>query len=46
MDAIHKDPIVFEQEFFPEEALVDINLPYTAEQDEEDEHVFLVEGPY
>lgn len=45
LDAIHKDPIVFEQEFFPEEALVDINLPYTVEQDEEDEHVFLVEGP-
>lgn len=45
LDSIHKEPIVFEQEFFPEEEMMNVNLPYTVEQDEEDEHVFYVEGP-
>ena len=36
-------PIVFEQEFFPEDMLINIDLPYTVEVDEEG--VYVVEGP-
>lgn len=36
-------PIVFEQEFFPEDMLINIDLPYTVEVDEEGTYV--VEGP-
>ena len=36
-------PIVFEQEYFPEEMLIDETLPYTVEKMEEG--VYLVEGP-
>ena len=36
-------PIVFEQEYFPEEMLIDETLPYTVEKTEEG--VYLVEGP-
>lgn len=38
-------PVVFEQEFFPEDVLVNENLPFTVERSEEDPEVFLVEGP-
>ena len=37
--------IVFEQEFFPEDALMTENLPYTITRDEEDSSIFIVEGP-
>lgn len=37
--------MVFEQEFFPEDMLLAENLPYTVEQDPEDEHRFIIEGP-
>ncbi len=37
-------PVIFEQEFFPEEALAYENLPYTVEKSEE-EGVYIVEGP-
>ena len=36
-------PIVFEQEFFPEDALIHIDLPFAVEVDEEG--VYVVEGP-
>ena len=36
-------PIVFEQEFFPEDALIHTDLPFTVEVDEEG--VYVVEGP-
>lgn len=39
------EPIVFEQEFFPEDVLLRENLPYTVEQDPEDSSVYIVEGP-
>lgn len=39
------EPIVFEQEFFPEDVLVFENLPFTVEQDEKDPTIFIVEGP-
>ena len=38
-------PVVFEQEFFPEDVLVNENLPFTVERSEEDPEIFLVEGP-
>ena len=38
-------PVVFEQEFFPEDVLVNENLSFTVERSEEDPEVFLVEGP-
>lgn len=41
-----QEPIVFEQEFFPEDALLTESLPYTVERTEEsDGSVFIVEGP-
>jgi len=46
LDSIAEEPIVFEQEFFPEEELFVENLPYTVEEIErEGEKVFIVEGP-
>ena len=45
LDTIDKEPVIFEQEFFPEDALITENLPYTVAQDEEDEHIFMIEGP-
>ena len=45
LDTIDKEPVIFEQEFFPEDALITENLPYTVAQDEADEHVFIIEGP-
>ena len=41
------EPIVFEQEYFPEQELADESTGegYTVEQDPEDETVFVVEGP-
>lgn len=45
LDTMEKEPIVFEQEFFPEDVLITENLPYTVEQAEDDAHVFIVEGP-
>ena len=45
LDSIEKKQIIFEQEFFPEDMLLAENLPYTVEQDPEDEHRFIIEGP-
>lgn len=45
LDTLPQEKIVFEQEFFPEDVLIAENLPYTVEQDEENEHHFIVEGP-
>lgn len=45
LDTMPQEKIVFEQEFFPEEMLTVENLPFTVEQSEEDEHLFIVEGP-
>ncbi len=38
-------PVVFQQEFFPEDVLVVENLPYTVEKSEEEEGVYILEGP-
>ncbi len=39
------EPIVFEQEFFPEDILFTENLPFTVERDKDDPKIFIVEGP-
>lgn len=45
LNGTEQEPIVFEQEFFPEEMNMDVQLPYTVEKSEEEEGVFIVEGP-
>ena len=46
LDKIDQEPMVFNQEFFPEEELVVENLPYTIEEmTREGDNVFVVEGP-
>lgn len=45
LDTLDDEPVIFEQEFFPEDVLITENLPYTVEVSPEDAHVFLVEGP-
>ena len=45
LDTIDKEPVIFEQEFFPEDILIGENLPYTVSQDEKDEHTYIIEGP-
>ena len=42
LDELDDQPVMFEQEYFPEEELIYENLPYTVEQDGE---MFVVEGP-
>ena len=44
LDKIGKDPIVYEQEYFPEDEFVYSNEPYTTYYDEEDD-MYIVEGP-
>mgnify|MGYP002610873883 FL=1 len=45
LDKSPMKPVVFEQEFFPEDVFVNENLPFTVERSEEDPEIFLVEGP-
>jgi len=44
LDSVDDAPIVFEQEFFPEMALVYEDLPYTVEKSDEEEGLYIVEG--
>ena len=45
LDSCPKERMVFAQEFFPEDMILQENLPFTVEKDEKDPHVFIVEGP-
>ena len=45
LDQLDDTPVTFAQEYFPEEMLAVEDFPYTVGRDEEDEHVFVVEGP-
>lgn len=45
LSEINMEPIVFQQEFFPEDILITENLPFTVVQDEKDPKIFIVEGP-
>ena len=42
LDTLDDAPIIFEQEYFPEEELIYIDLPYTIEYEDE---MYVVEGP-
>ena len=39
---IEQEPVIFQQEYFPEEELLYENLPYTVTKEED---VYVVEGP-
>ena len=45
LDTMDHKPVVFEQEFFPEDMFVRDNLPYTVEKSTEEENTYVVEGP-
>ena len=45
LDQSSQEAIVFEPEYFPQEELVYENLPYTVTKSEEEEGVYIVEGP-
>ena len=45
LDQSEMEPIVFEQEFFPEDVLITENLPFTVERESSDPTIFVVEGP-
>lgn len=45
LDTIEQESVIFEQEFFPEDVLINENLPYTVERLKGDERIFVVEGP-
>ena len=45
LKTLPKEPVVFTQEYFPEEHMSGNNRPYTVEVSPEDHHVFIVEGP-
>ena len=45
LQEIGTETTVFEPEFFPEDLSIQNNLPYTVEKSEEEEGVYLVEGP-
>lgn len=44
LDNMDHKPVVFEQEFFPEDMFVRENLPYTVEKSTEEENTYVVEG--
>ena len=45
LDTLPQEPVVFEQEYFPEDAVMNSDLPYTVEKSEEEENTYIVEGP-
>ena len=45
LDTVPETPMVFEQEFFPDQFNMTENLPYTVEKSTEEEHTYIVEGP-
>ena len=45
LNELPQEPMIFEQEFFPDEVRIDDNLPYTVTKSEEDDHPYIVEGP-
>ena len=44
LDSLDEKPVIFEQEFFPEEMLVSGDEPYTVEYDAENDE-YVIEGP-
>ncbi len=45
LDTLDPKPIVFKQEYFPSRELLGETLPYTVAKSEEEEGVYIVEGP-
>ena len=45
LDTMDDTPVVFEQEFFPEDLFMQENLPYTVEKSAEEPDTYIVEGP-
>ena len=45
LDTMEDKPVIFEQEFFPEDMFIQENLSYTVEKSTEEENTFIVEGP-
>lgn len=45
LDTMDDKPVIFEQEFFPEDMLIQENLPYTVEKSTEEKDTYIVEGP-
>lgn len=45
LDTVDPEPVIFKQEFFPEDILLNEDLPFTVEQDSKNENLFIVEGP-
>ena len=45
LDDLPDEPVVYQQEYFPEERMASNDLPYTVTVSEEEEHTFIVEGP-
>lgn len=45
LDETDQEPVVFQQEFFPEDVLITENLPYTVTLDPEQANTYVVEGP-
>lgn len=39
------EPVEFQAEYFPEEEMVEENLPFTVEKSQEEENTYIVEGP-
>ena len=42
LEKLDSEPIIFEQEYFPEDELIYAELPYTVEKEED---IYVVEGP-
>ena len=45
LDTMDDKPVIFEQEFFPEDMFIQENLPYTVEKSAEEADTYIVEGP-
>lgn len=45
LDQVPDETVVFEQEYFPDEFDIQMDLPYTVTKSEEEEHTYIVEGP-
>ena len=45
LDQVPDETVVFEQEYFPDEFDIQMDLPYTVTKSDEEEHTYIVEGP-
>ena len=45
LDTLPQEPVMFAQEYVPEEEAIHMDLPYTVAKSEEEENTYLVEGP-